>query len=212
MSNLPANPFTIEQVAYYIRTLTKQETLLYILAGIVCAIANHVTGAPRIWQALATIALVSIILDAITGTLRSRYIGNHKHCADPHPNCPNRRSHDKRGFNSRDFGATIIKFCVYGIMFLTCTVLDIATSIYLAQPGIYIVSTLALAIIAGREVTSNIENCKALFVLIREPWPFRRVERTIEAATDILLDAGGAPDEESEDSEAKKTPQDTEKP
>ena len=196
------HPFTPEQIEHHIRAILSPHSILF---GAIAMLANHIMAAPPLWQALAFFSLAMMVLDVITGTIRAGYRRKLKPCEQPDKDdCSMRQKPALCNFNSRDFGATIIKGLVYGCFFLICTMLDITTGMVLAKAPGYAMAIMALGIIAGRELLSNLENLKGMCMAVNIPWPFKKVEEkltdTFEAITgdNSTDDPKDAPAEESE--------------
>lgn len=177
------HPFTPDQLWHHARSVVSPQALFF---GIAAVISNHILGAPPVWKALGFLALSTMCLDLITGTLRAGYRRRRRPCEQPTDECSMREKECVCTFNSRDLGATFIKAIVYGAFFLIATFVDVSVHMVIGGDSGYAISTLALGSISGREILSNLENLKGLCEKASISWPFAKVEQKIEAALDAI--------------------------
>ena len=179
----PHYPFTVEQFKRYFSEFGSPGALI---GGWLCAllslIANHAYLSPPLWKALGGLAALLIVLDVITGVIRSSCVHQPKHsAADPRCN----------KFNSRDLGSTFVKIIVYGIMFLVGTGIDVAvnTAFSIAiDSRSYAIAMSMLGAMCFRELFSNFENCRDIWrKRVGEEWPFDGIqEKAIGVLEDLI--------------------------
>jgi hypothetical protein len=151
-------PFCGEQWLHQIKNVLANP-LLWILT-IIASYANHFAGAPELWHKLGTLAVTAFVLDFITGTTRSIVLGKKGTTAGP-------------GLDSRSMGAMCVKATVYLAMFVLTAAAD-----WFAGAD-FVLSGLAVGIIASREVLSNFENLRDIYKAYGWKWPFARIEKAI---------------------------------
>jgi hypothetical protein len=181
----PQQPFSLVSIAYYSRTLFMVDNGGSWLAGLVAMLMNHCLSAPQIWRGLAIIVVFLVIVDFILGVARCLVVADifKKTKGADYP-LPKGLS-----FNSRDMGSTLIKMLVYGVLFILFMGIDMGVAIAFGRPytDAFFLSGLAMAAIAGRELTSVFENAKDILKCIKEPWVF---ECTETIANKIILMLG----------------------
>ena len=163
------HPFSFSNILHYTRGLISSENSPAWAFGLVFMFINHVAAAPQLWRGLGIIVLFLILVDFILGVMRCLVVGRRLKENPVNFRCT---------FNSRDMGSTLIKMIVYGVLFLLFMGIDfgVAISIGSSLSGAFFLSGLALAAIAGRELTSVFENARDICRCIKEPWIFECVE------------------------------------
>ena len=179
------HPFVTAQLFHHIKSLCTPSSLFI---GILAVVANHIAGATSIWKALAFLSVGMMLLDVITGTLRAIYSKCGKPCMRiDFANCSMKTKTGVCTFNSRDLGASFMKAIVYGAFFLICTWIDISANMVVGRDNHgYLLATMALGAIAGREILSNLENLRDLTNSAGITWPFGAVVDTIENTLAII--------------------------
>lgn len=163
-------PFTGDNILHYLKSiLSTRESFLGALCSLAAVVMNHAEAAPYMWKGLGLVSLVAFISDLVTGTLRSTRLGLKYAPVSI-----------QKSFNSRDLGATYVKFISYG------TVLAVATAIDKGFGLSYVWATVIMGAIAGREIMSNFENLKALYQRYDEPWIFDAAEEQLKALFEAM--------------------------
>jgi hypothetical protein len=151
-------PFHGEQWLYQLKNVLANP-LLWLLS-IAAAVANHFAPAPDLWHKLGALAIAAFCLDFVTGTTRSIVLGKKGTDAKP-------------GLDSKSMGAMFVKGIIYLSIFVLTAFADILAGMD------FVLSGLAIGLVASREVLSNFENMRDIYKAYGWHWPFAKVEKAI---------------------------------